>query len=337
MGMKGSATCVMNFDGATGWLIGEPHRGMRCMFTMMNLERLDIATQGLGIAETAYQSAATYARERRQGRALGSAKSPLDPADPIIVHPDVRRMLFTIRSHVEGTRALVLWVGLQHDLALRHPDPRARIAAAELLAFMTPVVKAWGSDMGSEAANLGVQVMGGHGYIREGGMEQLVRDVRITQLYEGANGIQALDLAARKLPVDNGRLATRLTEPVEQFLSDIGGEEGFAEFSRPVQHVLELFRRATRFLLERVESAPQELGAGSVDYLKLTGHLAVAYLWARMATAALRHSDAELPIHRAKIATARFHMLRLLPQADAHFAALKSGAAALLSLEAEAF
>jgi alkylation response protein AidB-like acyl-CoA dehydrogenase len=214
MGIKASSTCVINFDGAQAWLVGKPNKGMSAMFTMMNTARLAVGMQGLGIAEAAYQGAVTYARDRLQMRSLAGAKFPEKPADPIIVHPDVRRMLLKMRSLTEASRALSYWMGMELDIASHHPDPERRAAADDLVALLTPIVKAFLTDHGFDAANLGVQVFGGHGYIREWGMEQLVRDARITQIYEGTNGIQALDLVGRKLGTGVGRMARRFFHPV---------------------------------------------------------------------------------------------------------------------------
>ena len=216
MGIKASATCVMNFDGATGWLVGEPHKGMRAMFAMMNAERLSVGIQGLGVAEASYQGAVTYAKERLQGRALSGAKYPDKPADPIIVHPDVRRMLLTQRAWIEGCRALSGWAARALDESKHNPDAKKREKAEDFIAVITPVVKALMTDMGSEVANLGMQVFGGHGFIRENGMEQLARDARITQIYEGTNGIQALDLVGRKMPAQFGKYLRTIFHPISQ-------------------------------------------------------------------------------------------------------------------------
>src|SRR6266404_4451751 len=219
MGIKASSTCVMNFDEAEGHLVGQPHAGMRAMFTMMNAARLGVAVQGLGLGETAYQSARFYSGDRLQGRALTGAAAPDKPADPLIVHPDIRRMLLTIKAQTEAARALACWIGFHLDVAEKHPDAAEREAAEDLVALMTPVLKSALTDGGFDAANLGVQIMGGHGYIREHGMEQLVRDSRIAQIYEGANGIQALDLVGRKLPMRTGRLLRRFFHPVDNFIA----------------------------------------------------------------------------------------------------------------------
>ena len=282
MGINGSATCVMSFEQATGWLLGEPHRGMRAMFTMMNDARLDVGLQGLAIAETAYQSAVAYARERLQGRALSGTKHADQPADPIILHPDVRRMLLTMRASSEGGRALAYWIGMSLDLAKRHPDPQTRQTADDLIALMTPIIKAYFTDQGSVCANLGVQVMGGHGYIREWGMEQLVRDVRITQLYEGANGIQALDLVGRKLGAHYGRLLRAFFHPVMAFIEQHQADPELAEFVLPLAKAYARLQQVTLHVAQQGLRDPNEAGAASYDYLRLFALVALAYLWARM-------------------------------------------------------
>src|ERR1700690_2612328 len=230
MGVHGVPACQMNFDGATGWLVGKANKGMSAMFTMMNAARLAVGIQGLGLAESAYQGAREYARTRLQGRSLSGIKDPDQPADPLIVHPDIRRMLMTMRARIEGCRALAGWVGRAADEAARHPDPERRDEAEDLLALMTPIVKSCFTDTGFDCANLAVQVWGGHGYIRDNGMEQFVRDARITQIYEGTNGIQALDLIGRKLGLGTGRLLRRFFHPVAAFIEETGAEPAMAEF-----------------------------------------------------------------------------------------------------------
>src|SRR3990170_1584432 len=234
MGIKASPTCVMNFDGATAWLVGAPNKGLPAMFTMMNAARLMVGIQGLGIAEAAYQGAATYAKSRLQMRAPTGAKFPDQPADPIIVHPDIRRLLMKMKAMTEGCRALVLWIGHELDIATSHPDAERREAADDLVALMTPIVKSMLTDLGFSAANDGMQIFGGHGYIRENGMEQLARDARITQIYEGTNGIQALDLVGRKLPMGTGRLARRFFHPVAADLERMAGVPGMMDFVMPM-------------------------------------------------------------------------------------------------------
>jgi alkylation response protein AidB-like acyl-CoA dehydrogenase len=340
MGIKASATCVMNFEGATGWLVGEPHRGMRAMFTMMNEARLEVGIQGLGIAETAYQSAVAYARERLQGRALTGSKEPDKPADPILVHPDVRRMLLTMRAFTEGGRALACWVGWSLDRAKKHPEPEARKTTEDFVALMTPIVKAYFTDQGSACANLGVQVMGGHGYIREWGMEQLVRDARIAQLYEGANGIQALDLVGRKLPAHFGRYLRTFFHPVMAFIEQRQMDAGLAEFVLPLAKAFARLQQVTLHVAQQGMKNPDEAGAASCDYLRLFALVAMAYLWARMAEIAqakLAEGVEDPAFYQAKLATARFFMAKILPESGALFAQIMAGSAPLMQFEDAAF
>ncbi len=341
MGIKASSTCVMNFDAAKGWLVGRPNEGMRAMFVMMNEARLGVGIQGLGLAETAYQSAAAYAKERLAGRSLAGAKRPDQPADPIIVHPDVRRMLLTMRAQVQAARALAYWVGIESDKARKHPDPAAREAADDLVALMTPVIKAAFTDLGFEAANLAVQTYGGHGYIRENGVEQLVRDARITQLYEGANGIQALDLVGRKLGQHVGRLLRRFFHPALAFVEAHQADSAMAEFILPFAKALGRLQQATAWLAEQGLRDPEEAGAAASDYLKLMALTAFGYMWCRMAEVALakRTDDAarDKEFYEAKLATARFFMARLLPQTGTLFATLMAGKKPLMALAEAAF
>ncbi len=341
MGLSGSATCVMNFERATGWLLGEPHRGMRAMFTMMNDARLEVGIQGLGVAETAYQSAVAYARERLQGRALRGAQQPDSPADPILVHPDVRRMLLTMRAVTEGERALAYWIGMAIDRASKDPDPAARQAADDLVALMTPIIKAYLTDQGSAVANLGVQVMGGHGYIREHGMEQLVRDARITQLYEGANGIQALDLVGRKLPAHYGRCLRTFFHPVMAFIERHQSDPGLAEFVLPLAKAFARLQQITLHVAQQGLRNPDEAGAASSDYLRLFALVAMAFMWTRMVQVAMGKlaagADGDASFYEAKIRTARFFMTKLLPENGALFAQIMAGGAPVMDFEDAAF
>ncbi|RCX32348.1 acyl-CoA dehydrogenase C-terminal domain-containing protein [Thioalbus denitrificans] len=332
MGIRASSTCVMNFDGATGWLVGEPHKGVACMFTMMNTERLAIGIQGLGLAEVAYQNAAAYARERLQSRALSGPRQPEQAADSILVHPDVRRMLLTARACNEGARALAGWTAMQIDLSRHHPEPEAREAAEDLVALVTPVVKAFFTDYGFEAANHCLQVLGGHGYIREWGMEQYVRDARIASIYEGTNGIQALDLVRRKLYLHDGRLPERLFALMEETVSAHLEEAALAEFVGPLAAEVARLRALTDWLRTRAGENPEELGAAAVDYLRLTALTILAWLWTRMAAVAVNKQDGEEGgFYRAKLATGRFYMQRILPQNLALDAAIRAGAAPLMA------
>jgi alkylation response protein AidB-like acyl-CoA dehydrogenase len=338
MGIKASATCVMNFDAAEGYLVGQPHAGMRAMFTMMNAARLGVAVQGLGIGETAYQSARFYAGDRLQGRALSGPAAPDKPADPLIVHPDIRRMLLTIKAQTEAARALACWIGFHLDIAEKHPDPAERAAAEDLVALMTPVLKSAFTDGGFDAANLGVQIMGGHGYIRENGMEQLVRDSRIAQIYEGANGIQALDLVGRKLPMHTGRLLRRFFHPVDRFIAENKETPELQEFVLPLAKAFGKLQQATLLVAQRGMANPDEAGAAASDYLKLFALTAFAFMWARAAKASLpKQAGDEAWFYKGKLATARFFMSRILPQSSSLLTIISAGAKPLMALEAEAF
>lgn len=340
MGIKGSATCVMNYDGATGYLLGEPNKGLRAMFTMMNKARLGVGIQGLSLAETAYQNAASYAKERLQGRALSGAKSPDTKADPIIVHPDVRRMLMTMRSFTEGGRALALWTAFALDMSHHDPDDRARQDADELVSLITPVVKAYLTDMGFEAANLGVQVYGGAGYIRETGMEQYVRDARITQIYEGANGIQALDLVGRKLPVNYGRALRQVFHPIDQFITDAGEDADLEDLAGLLGKSFGRLQMATAWIGEQGLKDPEQAGTASHDYLRLFALVVMGYLWGRMSMAArdaLAQGTDEHAFYEAKITTARFFFTRMLPETSSLLSKIMSGKDAMMALEAEQF
>ena len=338
MGIRASSTCVMNFDEAEGFLVGAPHSGMKTMFTMMNAARLVVGIQGLGLAETAYQSAAAYAKERLQGRALKGAAYPDKPADPIIVHPDVRKNLLTMRALNEGARALAVWIGMALDVAERHPDPAKRQEAEDLVALMTPIIKACFTDFGTEVTNLGVQVFGGHGYIREWGMEQLVRDARIAQIYEGANGIQALDLVGRKLPLHMGRLLRRFFHPVQAFLEEHQADPEMVEFVMPLAKAFGRLQQATAWIAQQGMGDPEEAGAAASDYLRLFGLVALAYMWARTVKVALAHDEpGNGAFYQAKLGTARFYMTRVLPQSSGLFSAIMAGAKPVMALPEECF
>src|SRR5215469_11114954 len=336
MGIKASATCVINFEDAEGYLVGEAHRGMRAMFTMMNGARLGVGLQGLALGETALQTARTYASERLQGRSVKGAQFPDKAADPIIVHPDVRRMLFTMRAWTEGARALAAWVAIELDKAAKHPDPTEREAADDLVSLMTPIIKAMFTDNGFAVANLGMQIMGGHGYIREWGMEQLVRDCRITQIYEGTNGIQALDLVGRKLPMHMGRLLRRFFHPVDAYIRARLEKPELAEFVLPLAKAFGRLRQASALIAQKGLADPEEGAAAATDYLRLFGLTAYAYLWTRMAELAMGKTEGEdAAFYRGKLATARFFMTKLLPESTALFAQIGAGAKPLMALEAE--
>ena len=341
MGIHGNATCVMNYDGATGWLMGEPNRGLQAMFTMMNEARLAVGVQGLALSEVAYQNAAIYAKERRSGRALTGAKYPQDSADPIIVHPDVRRMLMNIRAFNEAARALVLWIALKSDVAHRSEDAGERQAADDYLGLMTPVIKGVLTDQGFANAVTAQQVFGGHGYIAEHGMEQFVRDARIAMLYEGTNGIQALDLVGRKLPKDGGRALQAFFAEVTTYIKERGADADMALFVKPLGQALGELQQATMWFLQNALGNPDNAGAGATDYMHLLGLVALGYMWCRIAEAARTkvatagNGAAERMTQR--LATGRFFMERLLPAAATHLARVKAGAASTMALPAEAF
>ena len=331
MGIHAQPTCAMDYEGATGWLVGEPHRGLNAMFTMMNAERLFVGIQGLGLAAAAYQGAAAYAKERQQGRAADGTTGPT----PILAHPDVRKMLLTIRAFVEGGRALAVWTALQMDIADRHPDPAVRQEAEGFVALLTPVIKAALTDLGFESTVLGQQVFGGHGYIREWGMEQFVRDARITQIYEGTNGIQALDLVGRKLGFENGQLPHRFFALVETELN--GCRAPAVEAVRgPALAALASLRRAT----DRVQTYganTAEIGSAATDYLRLFALVALGWMWTRMADKALAPGNEASTARKAKVAMAEFFVLRLLPQVHALEASLQAGAGPIMALSSDDF
>jgi 3-(methylsulfanyl)propanoyl-CoA dehydrogenase len=338
MGIKASATCVINFEDAEGYLVGEAHKGMRAMFTMMNAARLGVGLQGLALGETALQTARQYAQERLQGRALSGDKFPEKAADPIIVHPDVRRMLFTMKAYTEGARALAAWVSLALDRAERHPEAEKRDEAEDFIGLMTPIIKAMLTDNAFAVTNLGVQIFGGHGYIREWGMEQLVRDARITMLYEGANGIQALDLVGRKMPMHNGRLLRRFFHPVDAWLRERMETPELQEFVLPVMKAFGRLQQVTALVAQKGMGDPDEAGAAASDYLRAFGLVALGYIWARIAETSLTKLNGDDALfYKGKLATARYYMARLLPETNALFANIAAGAKPLMALEAEAF
>jgi alkylation response protein AidB-like acyl-CoA dehydrogenase len=340
MGINASATCALAFDAAKGFLVGEAHKGMRAMFRMMNEARLAVGIQGLGVAEAAYQGAVAYARDRLQGRALARPSRPDLAADPILVHPDVRRMLLTVRAKAEGARALAAWVALEMDKASKSADPEFREATEDLAALLTPIIKAAFTDLGFEAANIGVQVMGGHGYIREHGMEQLVRDSRITLLYEGTNGIQALDLIGRKLTAHGGRFLRRFFHPLADFLESRAGDPALAEFLAPLAKAFGRLQQASAAIALQGLKDPNAAAAGAADYLKLFGLAALGWMWARMAEtalAALARGEGDQEFYKAKLATARFFMARLLPECGALLATVTAGGKAIADFPDAAF
>jgi len=339
MGIHGNSTAVLNYDGAKGWLVGEEHRGLPAMFVMMNGARLAVAIQGLGLSEVAYQNAAAYAKERRQGRSLKSPVEPDKPADLLLVHPDVRRMLLEIRAFNEAARALLVWIALTEDEARFSPDPQARQAADDRLGLMTPVLKGVFTDVGFANTVKAQQVLGGHGYIGEWGMEQFVRDARIAMIYEGANGVQALDLVGRKLPKDGGRAVMAFFGEVSQFLAANKDDALLAPYLGGLQGALGQLQQATLWLSKNGLADPDNAGAASTDYMHLFGLTALGYMWARIVKAVFaRQAKGESnPALDAKLTLARFFNERMLPETGAHLARLTSGAEAVMALPAEAF
>ena len=337
MGIHGNATCVMNLDGARGWLVGEPNKGLNAMFVMMNAARLGVGMQGLGLTEVAYQNSVTYAKERLQMRALTGPKAPDKPADPIIVHPDVRRMLLTQRAYAEGGRAFSYWIATQIDIELSHPDEAARKEAADLVALLTPVVKAFLTDNAFIATNEALQVYGGHGYIAEWGMEQYVRDARINMIYEGTNTIQSLDLLGRKVLGDMGAKLKKFGKLVQDFIEEEGTNEAMQEFVNPLADLGEKVTKLTMEIGMKAMQNQDEAGAAAVPYLRVVGHLVFAYFWARMAKIALEKSASGDAFYVAKLATARFYFARLLPETAMQIRAARSGSASLMALDADLF
>ncbi|RKQ55487.1 acyl-CoA dehydrogenase/hypothetical protein [Vogesella indigofera] len=338
MGIKANATAVINLDGAKGYLIGEANKGLACMFTMMNAARLGCGMQGLGLGEAAFQGALSYAKDRLQMRAMAGAKFPEKAADPIIVHPDVRRMLLTQKAYTEAGRALAALLALQLDIEEKHPDANARQDAADLVALLTPVAKAFMTDNGYTAANLGMQVFGGHGFIREWGMEQLVRDCRISQIYEGTNGIQAIDLLGRKVLLDQGQKLRKFTKQIHKFCQANEGNAQLAEFVAPLAKLLKDIGDITMGIGMASMKDRDEAGAAASDYLRLLGHLTYGWLWARMAEVAYAKLETGGDdFYKAKIATARFYFAKLLPEVEALKATIKSGAKPLMTLADEHF
>jgi alkylation response protein AidB-like acyl-CoA dehydrogenase len=341
MGIHGNATCVMNYDGAKGWLVGEPEKGLQAMFIMMNAARLGVGLQGLAQGEVAYQNAASYARERRQSRALKESERDQEAkADPIIVHPDVRRMLMEARAWNEGGRALVLWGALQVDLMRRSPDEAERQQAKDLLGLITPVIKGYLTDKGFEAAVYAQQVLGGHGYIREHGMEQFVRDARITQIYEGTNGIQAMDLVGRKLPKDGGRAIRAFFEVVGRDIADAKQAGDPAGVAAALEPALQDLQAATMWLAQNGMADPNNAGAGAYAYMDLMGLVSLGWMWLKMAAASQRALDqgaADEPFHDAKLITARFYAQRELPLSGGLRKKIEAGAETLMKIPAEVF
>jgi alkylation response protein AidB-like acyl-CoA dehydrogenase len=336
MGIHGNATCVMNYDGATGWLLGDLHKGMKAMFTMMNEARLGVALQGYAVAEAAYQNAVAYAKDRLQGRDVTGVKNPNGPADPLIVHPDIRRNLMEQKSFVEGARALTFWGATLIDSSVRSGDE----AAEGLVSLLTPVLKGFQTDKGFEMAVQAQQVYGGHGYVEEWGMSQFARDARIAMIYEGANGVQALDLVGRKLATDGGKHVMAFFDMVKAEVKAHDGDDRMKGFAEPLKAASKQLQQAGMFFMAQGMKNPNAALAGSYDFMHMMGHVCLGLMWTRMAKAAYLALDAgagDRDFYEAKIATGRFYMARQLPACGMHLARIETGAETVMALKAEAF
>ncbi len=337
MGIKGSATCVMNFDSAVGYLVGEENHGLSHMFTMMNYERLSMGLQGNGLADSSYRVAAEYAKERVQGRAAAGPLQPDKNADPILVHPDVRRMLLTMRANILAGRALSLYAASQLDTSRFHPDADSREKADKLVSLLIPVQKAYCTDRGFEACVLGQQVLGGHGYVAEWGLEQNVRDARIAQIYEGANGVQALDLMGRKTVRSNGELLDLLSSDIDEFVAGQQGVEPMQASLAAFQKCRERLAEATSIVLTRSSDDPNEIGAASYSYMELLGLTLYCFMWQKILAAAFVHADSDASYTSGLVKTGQFFMQRLLPRSESLLAEIASGAETLMAMDAEQF
>jgi acyl-CoA dehydrogenase len=341
MGLHGSPTCVMRFDEAAAWIVGEPGKGLNAMFVMMNSARIGVGMQSLGLMDVAYQNSLAYAKDRLQSRSLTGPKAPEKAADPIIVHPDVRRMLLTQKAWVEGSRCFAYWLALQADIAESHPDEATRKAADDHLSLLTPIVKAFITDNAFASTNLALQIFGGHGYIREWGMEQYVRDARINMIYEGTNAIQSLDLLGRKVLGDNGAKLKAFGALVQALVEEEGTREDMAEFINPLADLGEKVTKLTMEIGMKAFQSQDEAGAAAVDYLRVVGHLVYGYFWARMARLALTRiaADGEKvdPFYVSKLATARFYFAKLMPETAGLIRSARAGAKPLMDLDAALF
>ncbi|WP_282109578.1 acyl-CoA dehydrogenase C-terminal domain-containing protein [Shewanella algicola] len=340
MGINGNATCVINFDGATGHLIGEPNRGLKCMFTFMNAARIGVANEGVAAAEASFQGALAYAKDRLQMRSISGVKKPNGPADPIIVHPDVRRMLLTQKSIAEGGRALVSYLAQLVDIGHAEKDEAVKADAETKLALLTPIAKAFLSELGFESTSHGVQVFGGHGFIKEWGMEQLMRDTKISCLYEGTTGIQALDLLARKIIGTQGEVLKPFSKDVTVFCQQNMDNPAMAEFIKPIMAYAKEWHEITVLIGGKAMKNPDEIGGASVDYLMYAGYVTLAFFWAKMAKVAqdkLAAGTTETAFYEAKIKTAQFYMQRMLPRAKGHAACIANGVDSMMALDSEDF
>ena len=340
MGLKASATCVMNYDEAIGYLLGSENKGMSAMFIMMNEARLGVAMQGLGLSEVAYQNAASYSKDRLQGKALNKNEEKEKVADPIIVHPDVRRMLLEMRSFNEGARALALWTALNVDLSEDHPDQSTRENSSDYLALITPIIKAFLTDSAFENTNLALQCYGGHGYIRDNGIEQFVRDARITQLYEGTSGIQALDLVGRKLPKGMGKLLRQFFHPVDSFIKLNMENKELSELILPLAKSFARLQQATAWIAQKGLENQDEAAGASSDYLKMFGFVAMAFMWAKMAKISkekLKEQNEEEEFHKNKLILADFYMKKILPQTSGLLSKITAGSSSLMAMKNKDF
>ncbi len=340
MGIHGNATCVINFDGAKGYLIGPENRGLNCMFTFMNTARIGTAVQGLSAAESSFQGALAYAKDRLAMRSLSGVKAPEKDADPIIVHPAVRNMLLTQKAFAEGGRALIYDLAQYADLVEKSADAATREKADNILSLLTPIAKAFLTETGYEAANKGVQVFGGHGFIAEHGMEQIVRDTRISCLYEGTTEIQAIDLLGRKVLGSKGKLLKDFASIIEEFIHSHQDDAAMQAFTTPLAKWAQKLAQITQEIAERAQQNPEEVGAAAVDYLHFAGYVTLAYYWARMAFTAqqaLAAGTSETAFYQAKMSTAQFYFNKLLPRVCAHIAVIETGAESLMQLDAEHF
>ncbi|MFN5046597.1 acyl-CoA dehydrogenase C-terminal domain-containing protein [Roseateles sp.] len=337
MGIHANSTCQMVLEGAVGTLVGQPNKGLAAMFVMMNAARLGVGNQSLGLTEVAYQNAVAYAKDRIQMRALSGPKAPDKPADPIIVHPDVRKMLLTARAYAEGGRALATYVALQLDKALASDDEDERRSADAEVALLTPIIKAFITDNGWIATSHCMQVFGGHGFIHEWGMEQFVRDSRINMIYEGTNTIQSLDLLGRKILANNGATLKKFGKKIAEFVEEEGTDEAMQEFVNPLADIGDKVTKLTTEIGMKAFQNPDEVGAAAVDYLRVVGHLTFAYFWARMAKIALEKKDSGDPFYTAKLATARFYFAKLLPETAGLIRSCRAGLSPLMEMDEALF